>query len=144
MRPQPSDRYIPPAYDRARQLRRPLTPAEAVLWKQLRGRRLGGWKFRRQQPVGPYIADFYCTSPRVVVELDGDTHLGREGHDATRDEYLRAAGCRVLRFWNTAVYDERDAVIEAVWAACSASVSSPHPAPVPPGPPPPSPSRGEG
>lgn len=121
MSDQPSDRHQRVAYCRARSLRRPLTPAEAVLWKHLRGRRLGGSKFRRQQPIGPYIADFFCPAARLVVELDGDTHVGREAHDAARDEYLRAVGCRVIRFWNTAVYDGLDDVIEAVWNACTAT-----------------------
>ncbi|MBX9581840.1 MAG: endonuclease domain-containing protein [Gemmataceae bacterium] len=116
---QPSDRHRPLTYTRARALRRPLTPAESVPWKHLRGRRLGGFKFRRQQPIGPYIADFFCAAASVVVELDGETHLGREPKDAARDEYLRSAGCRVLRFWNTAVFDELDAVIEAIWASCA-------------------------
>ena len=119
MNPQPSDRHQPRAYERARQLRRPLTPAEVILWRELRGRRLGGFKFRRQQPIGPYIADFFCPAAKLVVELDGETHLGREEKDAARQAYLESLGYRVLRFWNPDVYDELEAVREAIWNACT-------------------------
>jgi very-short-patch-repair endonuclease len=96
------DRY---AYRRARELRREMTPAERIVWKQLRDRRFAGFKFRRQQPIGPYIVDFFCASRRLVVELDGETHLGKEVNDQIRQGYLERQGLRVLRFWNTEVYE---------------------------------------
>src|SRR5262245_1301270 len=104
--------------ERARQLRRDLTPSERVLWKHLRNRRFAGFKFRRQHPLGPYFADFACLECQLIVELDGETHLGREEHDERRSHYLRAQGWLVLRIWNTQVYDELDAVMEVIYRAC--------------------------
>jgi len=85
-------RRDPHQRDRARELRREMTPAEAALWKLLRGRLLAGLKFRRQHPVGPFYADFACVERRVVVEVDGETHLGREADDEARSAYLRTEG----------------------------------------------------
>ena len=132
MRSQPSDRHQQEAYGRARELRRPLTPTETILWKQLRGRRLAGYKFRRQQPIGRYIADFCCASANLIVELDGNSHAGTEAvhRDRARQTRLEAAGYVVLRFWNTDVYDDLNAVLEAIHAACVArSPASPLPTP---------------
>ena len=119
MEEQPSARHDRNAYRLAHTLRRPLTPAEAVLWRELRAKRLGSFEFRRQQPVGPYIADFFCAAAGLVVELDGDSHVGREGHDARRTAYLEAVGLRVLRFWNPEVYDNLDGVLAAINDACA-------------------------
>ena len=66
---------------RARELRKNMTPAERILWKALRGRRFVNYKFRRQQPFGEYILDFYCSNTQIELEIDGETHLGREPHD---------------------------------------------------------------
>jgi adenine-specific DNA-methyltransferase len=103
--------------DRGRLLRRSMTPAEAILWKHLRGRRFAGLKFRRQHPIGPFFADLACSKCRLIVEVDGETHLGAEIKDRARTEYLSERGWRVLRFWNTQVYDELDAVTEAIYRA---------------------------
>src|SRR5262249_39363077 len=86
--------------ERARQLRREMTPAERIVWLELRDRRLGGFKFRRQQPVGPFYGDMVCYECKLIVELDGETHLGREDLDEARSAYLRAHGWQVIRFWN--------------------------------------------
>src|SRR5262245_48108386 len=91
---------------RARQLRRTSTPAEQVLWSLLRGRRLSGAKFRRQQPLGPFIADFYCAAASLVVEADGSSHVPRSEHDAARDAFLRACGIRILRLSNREILQE--------------------------------------
>jgi very-short-patch-repair endonuclease len=106
---------------RARELRKHMTPAERILWVRLRGRRFAGYKFRRQQPIleANAIADFYCPTARLVVELDGETHVGRDAHDAARLLRLEAAGLTVLRFPNPAVYDDLPAVEDTIWAACS-------------------------
>ncbi|MEO2089129.1 MAG: DUF559 domain-containing protein [Gemmataceae bacterium] len=104
--------------DTARRLRRDLTPAEARLWQILRGSRVGGWKFRRQHPIGPYFADFCCVSCRLIVELDGDAHLGQQHRDAVRDQYLRDQGYEVLRFENCEVLLSENAVIERVIHLC--------------------------
>jgi very-short-patch-repair endonuclease len=126
----------PARRDRARELRREMTPAEAILWKHLRGRRFADFKFRRQHPVGPYFADKACRECKVIVELDGETHLVSEHQDKWRTEYLQQQGWMVMRFWNTEVYDELESVLEAIYHACvkrSPRASSPlTPDPSPP------------
>ncbi len=102
----------------AQQFRHHAVPAEALLWKALRNRALGGFKFRRQHPVGPFLVDFACVECRLIVEADGESHQSREDADARRSQLLEAAGWLVLRFWNTQVYDELEAVKEAIHAAC--------------------------
>jgi very-short-patch-repair endonuclease len=100
---------------RARVLRRKLTDAETMLWLQLRGEKLGV-RFRRQHPVGPYVADFACVCASLVVEVDGATHSSdaERSHDARRDAFLRSKGWHVLRVWNVDVYDSLDAVVELI------------------------------
>ena len=98
----------------AREMRHERVPAERILWSRLRDRRLGGFKFRRQAPIGPYIADFYCAEGRLVVELDGDSHDGREEYDAERTAWLNGEGMRVVRFVNQDVYEHIDAVLGAI------------------------------
>jgi very-short-patch-repair endonuclease len=134
-------RIDPTWKERARRLRRESTPAEKILWPQLRGRRFAGFKFRRQHVLGPFIVDFYCSEAALVVELDGETHLGREASDLDRKAWLERAGLLVLRFWNNAVYDDRDAVLEAIWQACDARRKS---RPLTPDRSPPKRARGEG
>ncbi|HEY7553575.1 MAG TPA: endonuclease domain-containing protein [Candidatus Binatia bacterium] len=85
---------------RARALRHNPTEAERLLWRHLRLWQLSGYKFRRQQPIGNYIVDFACLEKRLVVELDGGQHAEQSSYDIKRDEWLRGAGFRVLRFWN--------------------------------------------
>jgi very-short-patch-repair endonuclease len=83
---------------RARELRRGQTDAEGRLWGELRARRLGGWKWRRQSPIGPFIVDFYCPAARLVVELDGSQHLDQIEYDRRRTQYFERGGLRVIRF----------------------------------------------
>lgn len=78
--------------EQARQLRREMTPAERVLWDRLRNRRFLGLKFRRQHPLGRFIADFYCAEHRLVIELDGDVHLARREYDQARTNALQNYG----------------------------------------------------
>jgi len=85
---------------RARALRRDSTEAERKLWSLLRSRRLSAYKFRRQFPIGPYIADFACFARRLVIELDGGQHASAQSYDEARTRYLESQGWRVLRFWN--------------------------------------------
>ena len=101
----------------ARSLRARATRAEARLWAVLRDRRLGGWKWRRQVPVGPYIVDFLCVEARLVVEVDGATH-GDLAHDARRTAYLERQGLRVVRVWNHVIHADRAAVCEGLLEAC--------------------------
>jgi very-short-patch-repair endonuclease len=100
----------------ARNLRHVATPHEDVLWTLLRNRRFVDFKFRRQVPIGPYIADFACLSARLIVELDGGQHAESE-HDVKRDTWLSSENFRVLRVWNNQLNSERDAVLEAIWHA---------------------------
>jgi adenine-specific DNA-methyltransferase len=123
----------PEIRDRARELRRAMTPAESTLWKHVRGRRFAGFKFRRQCPLGPYFADLACHECRLIIEVDGETHLGNEWADERRTRWLNEHGWLVLRFWNTEVFDETEAVLEAIYQACEARrPSPPHPQPLSP------------
>ncbi len=103
---------------RSRDLRRNLTPAETILWRHLRGRRFAQFKFRRQQVVGPFVVDFYCAARSLVIELDGDTHVGQERQDEARQAWLEARGLKVLRCWNTEVYENLDGLLAAIWLEC--------------------------
>ncbi|ROR29617.1 endonuclease domain-containing protein [Inmirania thermothiophila] len=99
---------------RARRLRASMTDAERRLWQHLRRRGLGV-RFRRQHPIGPYLADFACVGLRLVIEADGGQHAaGRRRHDEARDRWLRAHGWRVLRFWNHEVLGATDSVLERI------------------------------
>src|SRR5437763_12667558 len=94
--------------ERARELRSSATEPERRLWSLLRRKQMAGLRFRRQQTIGPYIVDFYCSAAKLVVELDGDQH-GADEHlryDEARTRWLTANGCRVLRFSNTELLQE--------------------------------------
>jgi very-short-patch-repair endonuclease len=121
----------------AKSLRRELTPAERKLWSILRNRQLSGAKFRRQQAVGPYVADFVCQERRLIIEADGGQHAESLA-DAHRTAFLENKGYRVLRFWNNEIMSNLDGVAQVVATA----LSTPHPAPAVPESP--SPSKGEG
>jgi very-short-patch-repair endonuclease len=99
---------------RARNLRRTSTDAERRMWSRLRDRRLFGLRFRRQQPCGPYIADFVCAEKKLIVEIDGGQHAERVEQDWVRTGYLEAMGYRVLRYWNNDVLLRTDAVLEMI------------------------------
>jgi very-short-patch-repair endonuclease len=99
---------------RARQLRRLSTPAEDALWDLLRARRLAGLKFRRQQPLGPYVVDFYCEEAALVVEADGPIHYQRQAYDRARDTFLEKAGLAVLRFTNEQILAKPRSVLRRI------------------------------
>jgi very-short-patch-repair endonuclease len=105
-----------PVGARDQALRATSTEAEMKLWRRLRDRRLGGIKFVRQAPVGPYYADFACRASKLIVELDGSQHADSASDD-TRDALLNALGYRVLRFWNADVLGSIDDVCETIVAA---------------------------
>ncbi|PTS80608.1 hypothetical protein DBR17_10630 [Sphingomonas sp. HMWF008] len=109
--------------DRARDLRRNSTPAESKLWSVLRGSALDGHKFRRQQRLGPFFADFVCQAARLVVEIDGETHVGNEERDARRTAFLEREGYRVLRFSNADVMGNLEGVAEVILSAFGPSPS---------------------
>jgi very-short-patch-repair endonuclease len=104
---------------RARALRRAPTLPEGLLWQVLR-QRPSGLKFRRQHPVGPYIADFYCAAAKLVVEVDGESHgMGEQPrHDEVRDRWLREQGLRVFRFEAQDVMKDLNSVVTAITIAC--------------------------
>ena len=101
---------------KARVLRRGMTDAERRLWAVLRGRRLQGYKFRRQHPLGPFIADFACIEHRLVIEADGGQHADNAA-DQRRTAWLESRGWRVLRFWNDNVLADTEGVQEAILQA---------------------------
>ncbi|MCO6392188.1 DUF559 domain-containing protein [Aliihoeflea aestuarii] len=104
------------ATGRARLLRDDETDAEMRLWRELRNRRLNGFKFARQVPLGPYFADFVCCEVKLVGEVDGSQHA-ESVHDERRTLFLNGAGYSVLRFWNGEVLQEREAVLDTILAA---------------------------
>jgi very-short-patch-repair endonuclease len=105
--------------NRSRDLRCGQTPAEQKLWRKLRGRRLGDYKFTRQEPVGPFFADFVCREQRLIVEVDGATHSTEEelAYDARREKFLAQEGYRVLRVSNDEVFNNLDDVCETIFLA---------------------------
>jgi very-short-patch-repair endonuclease len=122
-------RMNPRQKERARALRRVSTPAEQILWRDLRNRRFAGFKFRRQHPVSPFIPDFYCAAIALIIELDGESHLGKEQPDKDRQDWFEAHGFKVLRFWNNEIYDDHEAVQEAIWQECQTRQPQMHPSP---------------
>jgi very-short-patch-repair endonuclease len=112
---------------RARRLRQQQTDAEGKLWMQLRARQLCDAKFRRQHPIGPYIADFCCVERGLIVELDGSQHAVRAKRDQKRSDFLNARGYLVLRFWDNDVLQNIDAVLEQI----ARVLNDPHPGPLP-------------
>jgi very-short-patch-repair endonuclease len=114
----------------AKTLRQQMTDAERRLWRHLRDRRLGGWKFRRQYPVGPYIVDFICLEKNLVIEVDGGQHAENEEQDIKRSAYLNKMGFRVFRCWNNEVLQETESVLETIFAILAAGKqNSPSPQP---------------
>ncbi|WP_374248953.1 endonuclease domain-containing protein [Thermomonas sp.] len=116
---------------RPRALRNAPTDAEHLLWQHLRGRQLAGAKFRRQHPYRDYILDFACLQQKLVVELDGGQHANAIAYDDNRDECLRKAGFKVLRFWNHDVFQNIDGVLEVILRAIQSrqDPSPPQPSP---------------
>jgi very-short-patch-repair endonuclease len=111
-------RQDPQQTENSRRLRRELTFPERRLWSALRSRRAAKLKVRRQYPIGPYIVDFVCLEHALVVELDGESHIGRADYDRKRQSHLESAGYRVLRVGNDDVLNDLDAVLRAVLQAC--------------------------
>ena len=107
---------VPPKHRlHARSMRRDPTEAEARLWNQIRSRRLGGTKFRRQVPMGGFIADFLCTEAKLIIEIDGSQHAESD-YDVARSAELKLRGFRVLRFWNDDVLRDVDGVCATILA----------------------------
>jgi very-short-patch-repair endonuclease len=93
-----------------------------MMWSTLKAKRLGDYKFVRQFPIGPYFADFLCRKHRLVVEFDGSQHV-ENAYDRVRDEYMRAAGFSVIRFWSVDALRQRNEVCETILAALEGRLS---------------------
>ena len=99
-----------------RELRNNATPAEAALWKLLKNSQAGGYKFRRQHGIGPYVLDFYCPLLKLCIELDGDVHKSpmADVKDDIRTKFLNEQGITVMRFWNETVWKNPQGIIEEI------------------------------
>ena len=113
----------------ARELRQNSTDVERIMWKILRNRQVLNFKFRRQQSVGKYIADFLCTEQKIIIELDGGQHNEERNkiYDLERTKFLEQQGYKVLRFWNIDVLKNLEGVVESIFL----SLKHPHPNPLP-------------
>ncbi|WP_420630718.1 endonuclease domain-containing protein [Candidatus Leptofilum sp.] len=120
----PKNHRIPPPLTYfARKMRHEPTKAEKHLWSRLRRKQLGGYKFRRQHPIGPYIVDFCCVEKKLVVEADGDIYAFQEKADRERTQWLEEESYRVLRFANVTILQQTEAVLETILAVCDGDVS---------------------
>ena len=99
---------------RAKKLRQNMSEAETRLWHHLRAGRLNGYKFRRQQPMGNYIVDFVCVTPKLIIEADGGQHAEQAEYDQARSLYLSGLGFTVLRFWNDEILRQTDEVLAEI------------------------------
>ena len=102
----------------AKRLRKNSTKAEALVWSRLRARQMDGIKFRRQQPIGNFIVDFVSFEKRIVIELDGGQHVSNKRKDHERDDFLRNSSFKVLRFWDTEVFDNLEGVLKVIRKKC--------------------------
>lgn len=98
----------------AKTLRREMTGGEQLLWHRLRGEQLGV-KFRRQHPLGSYIADFACLAPRLIVEIDGSQHVGQQAYDTRRDEFFKDHGFAVMRFAANLPFSDLQSIVQAIY-----------------------------
>jgi very-short-patch-repair endonuclease len=102
------------SHETARRLRRDQTPAEQVLWRHLRTKRMCNVKFRRQHSIGPYFVDFCSIQRKLIIEIDGGQHADRSAEDEVRSSFLKSYGYRVVRFWNNQVLDNTDEVLAEI------------------------------
>ena len=109
--------YTQQTLQNAQALRESRTDAEGLLWHYLRDKQLDGYKFRRQQPIGPYIVDFACMPHKLLIELDGGQHADQHTYDQKRDAFLREQGYTILRFWNNEVFENCFGVLESILTA---------------------------
>ena len=107
--------------DRAKRMRSAPTEAETALWRHLRADRLAGHKFKRQQPIGPYIVDFVCFAKKLIIEIDGGQHVDRQTYDEARTAWLRRQGFHVVRCWNDDVLRSTELVLDEVLRRLNAS-----------------------
>ena len=108
--------YDPIFIERARTMRKESTPAERAFWRVVSNKKVDGYKFRRQHPIGRYIVDFYCHEIKLVIEIDGESHAFQEEYDQVRTAWLEAQGCKVVRFSNREVTQNLAGVVETILA----------------------------
>jgi very-short-patch-repair endonuclease len=111
----------------AREFRKEPTASEAVLWRAIRGRALEGRKFRREQPIGPFVVDFYCPAERLVVEVDGGVHESQVDKDRARQECLEALGLRFVRLPAAQVANNLSSALDTIRQAFTAVAVLPSP-----------------
>jgi very-short-patch-repair endonuclease len=109
---------MPDLVSLSRNLRKRQTDAENLLWRHLRRKQVEGVKFRRQHPIGKYIVDFVCLEKQLILEIDGGQHAIEKDKDNERDNWLRAEGYKVLRFWNNDVLTNLEGVLETIRLKC--------------------------
>ena len=109
----PGQRVTKEKVERSRELRREMTPAEAILWQELRANKLGV-HFRRQQVIAGFIVDFYCHKAALVIEVDGDIHNLQKEDDALREKALNEMGLRIIHFRNDEILKNLSAVVEEI------------------------------
>jgi very-short-patch-repair endonuclease len=107
--------YNPKLKALARGLRNNSTLSEVLLWNQLKARKMKGYQFMRQKPIGDYIMDFYCSRLRLVIEIDGESHVSRSREDELRQHELESLGLSVLRFYDSDVKKNIDGVLRVIW-----------------------------
>jgi very-short-patch-repair endonuclease len=112
----------------ARELRKNMTDAERILWMRLKAKQLDGLKFRRQEQIGLFVADFVCFEKGIIIEADGGQHAIEREKDAERTQWLNAQGYTVLRFWNNDILTNIEGVMETIRSAC---IEPPSPRPSP-------------
>jgi len=104
--------YNPRLKQIARKLRNDMTLSEILLWQHIKGKQLSGYDFHRQKPINEYVVDFYCPRLKLVIEIDGDSHEGKEEADKIRQEKLESLGLTVMRFWDWDVKSNVDGIVE--------------------------------
>ena len=111
----------------ARRLRKQMTEAEKRLWERLRGNRVDGVHFRRQQIIDGFIVVFYCHAAGLVIEIDGQIHAHQVGYDAQRDEVLKAHGLQIIRISNEKIYADIEGVVQMIRAHVKGMICPPNP-----------------
>ncbi len=127
-KPRPTNRLI----QNAKTLRQQATFPERLLWSRLRRGQIHGHRFRRQHPIANYVVDFYCVDANLIIEVDGNSHIGQKQHDRDRQNHLESLGYRVLRVTNDDILKEIDSVVEGVAHAVKHAADDRHPPTAPP------------
>jgi len=117
--------YNPRLKQIARKLRNDMTLSEILLWQHIKGKQLLGYDFHRQKPIDEYVVDFYCPRLKLVLEIDGDSHEGKEEADKMRQEKLESLGLTVMRFWDWDVKSNVDGIVEHLREWIEAHVTHP-------------------